>query len=339
MNIFRFRFCTTLVLALALAATLLPSAQAQTRAINWSSYYSIPTTGTTPSSPSSVVYQGQLYLFTRGFDNNIHYNVFNGSWGPYLTVPGGANTSSAPRPVVFNGILYVFTRGYGDSKIYYNSFDGSSWSTYKQVSGNATAAAEPTPVVEFSTLWLINQGAGDRKFYDTTTVDTSYWSPYTEVIPGGATSSSELNAVDFTEGPSNNLFTFFRGSDNGVRYALYSVYNDGYTYSAAWNNYYAQVPNVFTDSGAAPVTYNGGNTPPIYNDLFLFSKGVGSGQINYSMLNQAQNSWFGPFQIPYGPYGGTVSTSAAPSAVVFDNLIFVFQRGTDNKIYLVEGQY
>ena len=343
MNTHRLRFCTLLIAVLALVVTLLPPASAQTYPLNWTGYSQLPNTGTTPSSPNSVVYQGNLYIFTRGYDNHIHYNVFNGSWSSYQTVPYGANTSSAPKPIVFNGLLYVFTRGYSDSKLWYNSFDGTSWSTYQQVPGNATVAAEPTVVIEYGQLTLTNQGQGDGKFYLTQTSDPAgYWTPYTELPPNGGTSASQLGSAVFTSasGISSQWFTFFRGAGNNINYTDYSVYNDGSSVSAAWSNYYLTVPgNVYTDSGPVPLSYNGGVNSPANNDLLLFFKGVGSGQVNYSIFNEATNLWFGPFQIPYGSYSSTVSTGIAPGAVVYNNSVLVFQRGSDNRIYFAQGTF
>lgn len=340
MNAFRFRCCTTLVAAVLLAVTILSPTYAQTQAINWTGYSQMPNTGTTPSSPSSVYYQGQLYIFTRGFDNAIHYNVLGSSWSSYLTVPNNGTTSSGPRCVVLNGLLYLFIRGYGDSKIYYTTFDGSSWTGYQQVPGNAQTRSEPTPVVQGSILLLLNHGLSDGKFFYTYTVNpTPYnWAGYAEIPPGGATSGSQLSAAPYTEGGVNQIFAFFRGPGNGVYYNTYSFNNSGNVASFAWNNYYSQVPgNVTTDSGLAPVAYNGGGPSPTYNDLFVFSKGVGTGQVNYSILNEATNSWTGPFQIPYS--NSTVSTSIAPNAVNYNNYIFVFQRGSDNKIYFTQGYF
>jgi len=211
------------------------------------------------------------------------------------------------------------------------------------VPGNATAAAEPTVVVEYGQLNVINQGQGDGRFYFTQTSDTAgQWTPYVELPPGGATSASQLGSAIFTSasGVSSQWLTFFRGAGNSINYTDYSVYNNGYSVSAAWSNYYLTVPgSVPTDSGPVPLSYNGGSTSPIFNDMFLFFKGVGNGQVNYSILNEADNQWFGPFQIPYGSSSSTVSTGIAPGAVVYNNSILVFQRGSDNKIYFTQGNF
>lgn len=334
----RSRFGALLVAFLALATALLASAPAQ--AISWSSYYTLPNSGTSPSSPTSVVYQGQLYLFTRGYDNQIHYNVLNGSWGPYLTVPYGANTSSAPEPVVFNGLLYVFIRGYADNAIYYTSFNGSSWASYSAVPFGGQTGAEPTPVVQNGILFVFIKGVADNKIYYTeTTNPASSWVTYSAMPPGGATTGAQVGATIFSQGGTNYLLPFYRGlGDNRIYYTALAPY--GSPGGGGWSNYYSSVPgNVYTDSGPIPVTFNGGSLSASNNDLFLFFKGAGNGQVNYSILNEATNSWTGPYQIPYGSYGSYVSTGVAPTAVVYANYLFVFQKGSNNSIYYTQGTF
>ncbi len=336
---FRFRFGTVLVAFLALTTALLASTPAQ--AIQWSSYYTLPNSGSSPSSPTSIVYQGQLYVFTRGFDNNVHYNVLNGSWGPYLTVPYNASTASAPEPVVFNGLLYVFIRGYGgDNSVYYTSFNGSSWAGYSQVPYGGQTGAEPVPVVHNGILYVFIKGVTDNKIYYTDTTNPAYsWSSYSEMPPGGATTSAQIGSTVFSQGGTSYLLPFYRGlGDNRIYYTSFAPYN--FSGGGGWSNYYSSVPgNVYTDSGPVPVTFNGGSLSATNNDLFLFFKGAGNGQVNYSILNEATNSWTGPFQIPYGPYGSYVSTGVAPSAVVYNNYLFVFQKGSNNTVYYTQGTF
>jgi hypothetical protein len=122
----------------------------------WSEEYTVPNAGMS-ASPSPVVFNNRLYVFTEGWKNasQLWYSAYycydtatnNWQWGnstqitlnipdPYYYFP-----DTAPTAVVFDGELYVFyltaPEEEGQSnRIYYNtSSNGSSWSNAIQLPG------------------------------------------------------------------------------------------------------------------------------------------------------------------------------------------------------------
>ena len=76
-------------LALTLGAVLIGAsgAQATTTAettsttAGWAGWSPLPGYTSTADAPATVNYQGKHYVFTRGTDNRIHHNIFDGySW-------------------------------------------------------------------------------------------------------------------------------------------------------------------------------------------------------------------------------------------------------------------
>ena len=82
-------------------------------------------------SPSAVVYNGKLYVFHQGIDNNgqLWYSAFDGaSWSTDQQIqPLGM--SASPSAVLWAGGITVFHQGYGNNgQLWYTySPDGTHW--------------------------------------------------------------------------------------------------------------------------------------------------------------------------------------------------------------------
>jgi hypothetical protein len=113
---------------------------------NWSAWSEIEGEGLTISEPTAIVYNHQLFLFVRGYDNRIYLNKLDGAgWsevpGAGLTI-GGISGLIDPSLHFPNFTLRLFMTGV-DHGVWENDLTGNSWSGWFEVSGGAFTPSGP----------------------------------------------------------------------------------------------------------------------------------------------------------------------------------------------------
>lgn len=85
---------------------------------SWSGWEPMPGNHYAADSPSAVLFEGQVHVFSRGFNDRIFENVrATSGWGGWWPVPGEGATPSTPVAAVHqNGReLHLFVRGYNNA--------------------------------------------------------------------------------------------------------------------------------------------------------------------------------------------------------------------------------
>lgn len=149
--------------------------------------------GSTLSKPTLVCWNDtELYLFVRGNDNGIYYNVWDcsaSSWTGWNGLPGA--TCDAPSAAVCGNKLHVTVIGM-DQKLWHGYLDlsSSTWYGWTQLSGATTSA----PVLASNGTYphLIVQGLNNRIYYNTW--NGSSWEGWT-ALPTGATCGSPAATI------------------------------------------------------------------------------------------------------------------------------------------------
>jgi hypothetical protein len=78
----------------------------------------VPSGRSTQSGPGAAVFNGELWVFVRGLDNQVYQNRLAAcGWTGWSRVPG--STFSGPGTAAAASSLYLVVRG-TDNKIYLN---------------------------------------------------------------------------------------------------------------------------------------------------------------------------------------------------------------------------
>jgi len=235
-------------------------------------------------------------------------------WSGWGEVPGNGSTLSGPA-TTYNGNEYVFVRG-TNNRIYMNASNGTTWSGWREVPGHGLTPS--TPAVRIPTMGasgsldLFVRGT-DNKIYVNYFNGTTWWSGWREVPGHGFTIDSPA---------AQGEYLFVRGTNN-------RIYVNTQIEVAPWSGW-SEVPgHGLTLSGptAAFSTVSGGTF------LNLFVRGTN----NHLYVNRLSNftTWSGWREVP--GHGLTPSAPAATSGlptVNAGNTLYLFDRGTDNKIYV-----
>ncbi|MDQ2732649.1 MAG: S53 family peptidase, partial [Armatimonadota bacterium] len=288
--------------------------------LNWGPSSAVNGNGLTNSKPVAVTYRNTLYLFIRGTDGHIYFNINNGSsWqNGYSGVPNNGSSPSGPAAAVYNGLLYLFIRG-NDNNIYYTTFNGSSWSSYIKAPAGSTPG-EPNPIVYNGFLYLFSEGFDNHIYYAIFNGFT--WGAYTQT-PAGSTPSAPAPAILSLSG-NTVLDVFSRGFDN-------NVYDNTFS-GSAWGTYKQSLMQSFTTtSSPAPLNYIGNYS----NIPFVFYNGGDSSL--YLHYYQPNIGWSTHYRVPPGPGGVTVQASDAPAAVQYNGYLYLFWIGTDNHVYQLQA--
>jgi hypothetical protein len=263
------------------------------------------------NAPSAIVFNNTPYCFyssasSSNQGNAVWYQYNNGSEWVQSELSFSIYCQGGPSAAVFNNQIYVFfeqaqpntSAGIG----YVVSSDGSTWSAaFNSAVTTATATAN----------------AGDN-----------------ESSTGVATNSGP-SAVAF----NGVLYLFYTGTGN-TQLCL-TTSSDG----SSWSNF-GLVPSTGTAPGGSGSNYMGITGSPsavVYTnssgqaEIYVFHQGGNSnGELWYNVMN-ASGSWQGDTQIALNIYGTSLSLSAAPSAFVFDNLIYVIFDSGGQLLYVTSA--
>jgi len=254
-------------------------------------------------SPTSVVFQGEEFVFFVGQDNNVYCGTYNGSvWYVYSPLSGVSTYTKSPvSAVVYAGKLWVFVTG-TDGHIRYVTYDSQLHiSDYTVVPNNGTTGYYlPAGVVQYNNLlYMFLTGTDSHISYQTYNATTGSWSGYTSVPNGGSTLTSVTPVV------AGNYLDLFLVGTNGHPYL--TIFNQ-----TTWSGYSPVQP----DNG---VTYASVSAAFFENQVFLFLTGT-NGHIYYnSTYDQSFNPnapWTGYTEVPNG---GVTSTNSSVGLTVFAN--------------------
>jgi hypothetical protein len=139
-------------------------------------------------SPSAVVYNGLLYVFHQGANNDgqLWYSTYDGTTWVQNSVPN-LGMSGSPSAVLWAGGITVFHQGYGDNGTLWYTFspDGKSWAkagttqTDSQYPGSLGMSGSPSAVVYNGVLFIFHQGFHDSGELWYTAFDGTNWGPDT----------------------------------------------------------------------------------------------------------------------------------------------------------------
>jgi hypothetical protein len=245
------------------------------------------------SGLAAVEVGGSEYVFARGTDGRIHYNVrIGGSWAGD-TALSGLNATSDPRAVVFLGQLHVFARG-SDHALWHGVITDGSWSGWSSLGGSWTSNA--AVAASASGLFVFARGTDYSLSYNALAGPS--WNGWSVI---GLNAASDPAAV--VDGPGVAVFVRQQGDTIATRSFTGSVWT-------AWQDLggYAK---------SDPVAVQGPDA------LYLFARGGnGGGWCN----RRLGGSWSGFFSL-----GGNIDTDIA--AVGDLTGVFAFTRGTDAALW------
>jgi hypothetical protein len=234
-------------------------------------------------------------------------------WSGWGEVPGNGFTLSGPAPTFDQVNDYAFVRG-TDNHLYVNAFNGTTWSGWRGVPGHGLTPSAPAATTSGTTVSLFVRGTDNRIYRNT--LNGTTWSGWSQV-PGNGLTSDTPNAL----ANGTTLSLFVRGTDNRI----YMNTFNGTTWSG-WR----EVPgHELTLSG--PTTNISTSTKGTFLNLFV------RGTNNHLFVNTTFDgtTWSGWSEVP-----GNELTPSAPAATTLyltgvpSNTLYLFVRGTDNKIYV-----
>lgn len=257
--------------------------------------------GTTAASPTLTMYQGNLSLLVRGFEDRIYFTRrIGGSWASWREL--GGLTRSEPGAVEFNGNLWVFIRGL-DNGIYVNRLTATNWTGWSRVPG-ATLSG-PRAVVFNNQLHLFIRGTNNRIYLSRLT--GSGWTGWGEVPGGGLTLDAPTATVY-----QGTLDVVVRGMTNRIYHNTLSA--------AKWSGWKEVPGNGFTPSAPAATVVNG--------ELWYFVQGRDN-RLYQTRFAGGQWKWWS-----FVP--GNKVTLSGPGATSTATSLYLVMRGTDNRVYLFQ---
>lgn len=278
----------------------------------WAGSQQVPNVGIT-YSPAPVVYNNQLYVFHQGVlsgqpNNDLYYVSLTstGDWNGDTQVPG-VGISYSPAPVLYNDQLYVFHQGEGggqpDGLLFYDCLSSTgAWSGDTEVA-NLSITYSPAVAVCSDKVFALHQGGGGNGQFWFDVLNGSSWAGDTQVNP--QVLSASPCAVNF----SNVVYSFYNQGGQ-----LWCSANAGG--AAIWSPQ-IQVPGVILSGTPSAVVFN--------DEIYVFYQGASNnGQLNYVTYNSGTGSWAAPVWINSGD---GVLMENSPSAVVFNNALYVFYQG------------
>ncbi|WP_147445011.1 glycoside hydrolase [Corallococcus sp. CA053C] len=273
--------------------------------------------------PSAVVFNGELYVFYQGTDNDggLWYTKSSdgsvGSWSSSTQVPN-VGMSTSPATAVFTNPstgqdeLYVFHQGGStDGQLWYNVLDtAGNWAGDKQITSVSMSNVPGATVVDGILYVLYEGGGNDDLFYYISSSDGSTWSTpiwvkgtALSVAPSLAVLNSQLYCM--MQGP---------GNDSQLFYAPISPQSSGGNLSGP---YMSAAPYTLSESPGL-LTYN--------NQIDCFFQGASNSGCLWCATYD-QNGWAPT--VPLLPDGGM---TGSPSAVAFNNSLYVFYQKPGNAL-------
>jgi hypothetical protein len=237
----------------------------------------------------------------------------SGWTGWYELPPGNGFTLSGPALTFDQAHDYVFVRG-TNNRIYVNASTATGWSGWSEVPGNELTPSAPAATTSGTTVSLFVRGI-DNKIYRNILNGTS-WSGWSEV-PGHGLTNDTPSAFDRGNG---FLDLFVRGTDNKI---YWNIFNGT---TMTWSGWHEVPGHGLTLSGPTTAI----STASGVTSLNLFVRGTN----NRIYVNRTSNgtNWSGWSEVP--GHGLTPSAPAASTLYLSSgNTLYLFVRGTNNKIY------
>lgn len=292
-------------------------------------------------SPSTVEYQGDIYVFMQGKDENkrLEYKIFrDGKWSEQRFVPN-VSLIKSPAAVVYNNKIFVFhQQSDGKGNIRYTEFDGEKW-TEDFLMNEDIIDYSPKAVVYKGKLYVFHNG---YKFYDGRlrknelwyrTFDGNNWGFYERVEgpkmvgePFPIVYNDKIYVYYQSDSKKEELwFNSFNGSTwtendkvdgikmKGYPAALnYKEMGKMYLFTKSTNKNTPQKINVYSFDGNnyrkienSPIGANTDwpSSPIIYNDKFyLFYDDNNVGHLKYANFNNnGEGKWTSPLSVPIDP--------------------------------------
>ncbi|AZE48370.1 hypothetical protein C4K04_2698 [Pseudomonas chlororaphis] len=282
-------------------------------------------------SPSTVVFEDMLYVFYQGAGANANQLWYVTSsdgetWSDSLQVPG-ATLSESPSATVFDGMLYVFYQDQNsDGQLWYSTLSGSTWQEQNQVIPTGQSASSALIIgAPFSIpVFSASANAEQLMVFYTAPGEANSWplacctltdDEWTQTALSGMMAAAPPTAA-IVDGVLLLLFAA-AGDDNGQ---LFSARFDDQ--SQIWT---APSKLGTTSTMAGSATCLACHLPqtafPSYCVLHNNS-GALSGIITYCQLTYSTQS-----TVPIGDTGAA-NIQTFPSAVVFNNAVWVFYEGS-----------
>ncbi|WIE52808.1 glycoside hydrolase [Pseudomonas sp. GM17] len=268
------------------------------------------------NSPSAVVFNNVLYVFYQGVGVSWCYNTCSdgSTWGGQVQPSIGGGEAS-PSAVVYNDQLYLFYQGGDDWGVYYNIFDGSSWTPDAPIPDYPVISASPSAAVYAGELYVFYQTSANSGGLDYSVLNGSTWSSTLEVMPTGSMSGSPAAVL------LNNyaLWVLYEGPGNNGE-LCYVAYNG----QLSWSTQHQVVPAVSSTyySGQNAILSWCPNLLVSDNLLYVFMPASKEADVPYYLWSADGSSWSTLYKVP-----GT-GIWDSPSAVVFNNTIYLFHTGT-----------
>lgn len=281
-------------------------------------------------SPSAVVFGDMLYVFYQGAGSNTsqlwYVTTSDGeTWSDAQQVPG-ATLSGAPSATVCNGALYVFCQDENsDGQLWYSTLTDSAWLKPNQVipagqsASGALITGAPSAISVFSEsvnveqLMVFYTAPGEANSWPLAycTLTDNGWTQTT--LSGMAAAPPAATIID------GNLLLLFSAAGDNTGQLLSTRFDDQ---SQTWTTP-SRVGNTSTMVGSATclLCHLPQTAFPSYCVVHNNSGDL-SGIITYCQLTYSTQSI-----MPAGETGA-VNIQTFPSAVVFNDAVWVFYEGT-----------
>ena len=255
------------------------------------------------SSPSAMGYNGKLFCFHHGSNNNgqLWYSIFDGTnWAQDRQVQN-VGISVSPSAIAYNGKLYCFHQGYNNNgQLWYSVFDGTNWTTDKQIQ-NVGMSSSPSVVVYNGKLYCFHQGYNNNGQLWYSVFDGTNWAPDKQIQHVGMSSSPAAIVYN------GKLYCLHQGSNNNSQ--LWYCTFDG----TNWVD--KQVQGVGISDSPAVIEYDG--------KLCCFHQGSNNNsQLWYSIFDGT--NWTKDKLIQH------VGMSSSPSATAYNGKLYCFHQGSNN---------
>ncbi len=293
----------------------------------------------TDGALSAVADGKDLYLFFKGINKRVYYNVMKAGeiWGNWSEVPGGATTDVGLRACFYYDRIYLFLRD-NKSRILYNYEEGGSWSNWKEVPIRGSTAMRLAARV-FGKLWLFHTGDNDCIYMSTLEMNSKNnsqtWDGWYEV-PGRGSTFTPL-AAEYYHVPyspdKDKLYLFYRGINALSRYSIYYSHMGRDQIWSGWSE---------LDSTSVGALF-----PPetcrIWDKLYLFSSkshetNENSRRIYYNILKCTKatgfiETWTGWKEVPGGGVTNNLLAAGIGVPSKGNASIYLFHTGINNRIY------
>jgi hypothetical protein len=277
-----------------------------------------PSSLSTPNAVSQIYFPGtnKIYQSIRGSDNKLYTRSSEGveSFSNWDIGPSTITVKSQPIMAVFGSLLYQAAWG-TDNGLYTRYFDGSTWSGWRSGDG-ITIQGKPNLIVFDSKLYISAWGTDNRLYTRVVLSDNLTFGTWVE--GNGITAQSESN---FAVGADGFLHEVGYGTDDAMYVRKYATGGVAPTYQATPTNWDRHGDITL---GSRPILVSN-----FSSKVITLARGSDNGFYIDSDLNSSSN-W---------ERIGNLTISATPDAVVFNGILTISARGTDNGIYQANNPY